>query len=296
MLWLLIEAIKQGRVNPALVFYINCDDNLRGLVEKLHLAETYGFHMVAEGYEGFSAQDFVRILIEITDKGQTRGVVLILDTAKKFVDLMDKRVSTEFGKVIRRFVLRGGTVVLLAHTNKKPRPDGRPEYGGTGDLLQDVDAGYTGRVISEPGAAEKVVEFENIKRRGDIAQRAIYAYSNADGLSYEQLLASVRRVADAEVTELNVTAETRADAEAVDVVCDLIRSGTNTREALTVGVMTRVRWSRSAVRDLLDRYCGDNPEQHRWMFDVRARGAKVYRLHDIAEPRPESEPNTEPAG
>ena len=58
------------------------------------------------------------------------------------------------------------------------------------------------------------------------------------------MLASVRRVGAPEATELNVAAETRADTQAVEVVCDLIRSGTNTREALTAGVMTRARWSR----------------------------------------------------
>ena len=158
--------------------------------------------MVAEGHNDFAASAFVRILQRVMERGQARGVVIILDTAKKFFDQMDKRLSAGFGKVIRRFVMQGGTVVLLSHVNKKPGLDGRPIYSGTSDIVEDVDCAYTLRTVSEPGAGEKIVEFENIKRRGDVVQRAVFAYSAADGLSYERLLGSVRKVDDVEVVHL----------------------------------------------------------------------------------------------
>jgi hypothetical protein len=48
----------------------------------------------------------------------------------------------------------------------------------------------------------------------------------------------------------------------------------------------------AALDALVDRYCGDHPPLHRWTFDVRARGTKVYRVHNIAEPHPAPEANT----
>lgn len=48
VLSMLIEAIKEGRVDPANVFYMNCDDGTNGLVQKVELAERYGFHMLAK--------------------------------------------------------------------------------------------------------------------------------------------------------------------------------------------------------------------------------------------------------
>ena len=38
---------------------------------------------------------------------------------KKFTDLMDKRMSTDFGIIARGFVSAGGTLIALAHTKIK---------------------------------------------------------------------------------------------------------------------------------------------------------------------------------
>lgn len=54
-IWLLIETIKQGVIDPSRVYYINVDDSLAGLIGKLRIAEEFRFHMVAEGYMGFRA-------------------------------------------------------------------------------------------------------------------------------------------------------------------------------------------------------------------------------------------------
>ena len=44
---LLIESINAGTIDPDRVFYVNVDDNLKGLTQKLRIAEEYGFHMLA---------------------------------------------------------------------------------------------------------------------------------------------------------------------------------------------------------------------------------------------------------
>ena len=89
ILFLLIEAIKNGRVDPSNVYYINVDDTHMGLTEKLRLAEEYGFHMLADGYKDFEAGVFLSSVRDMIEKDQARGVIIILDTLKKFTDLMD---------------------------------------------------------------------------------------------------------------------------------------------------------------------------------------------------------------
>jgi len=133
ILRLLINAIRQGKIDPSNVFYINVDDTPNGLIEKLKFADEYGFHLLAEGYNGFRANDLLGILAELIMNDQAMGVILILDTLKKFTDLMDKRMSSRFSSVIRQFVLRGGTCISLAHTNKHRNSDGKPVYAGTTD-------------------------------------------------------------------------------------------------------------------------------------------------------------------
>jgi len=58
-LWLLIHAIQQGDINGADVFFVNADDNHRGLTHKLKLAEEHGFHMLAPGYNDVKAPHLV---------------------------------------------------------------------------------------------------------------------------------------------------------------------------------------------------------------------------------------------
>ena len=119
--WLLKEAILSNEVDGEMVFYINADDNFRGLVEKIELAELWGMHMIAPNHNGFMISQFSEIMAKMADDGSARGAVIVLDTLKKFTDLMDKRMSTDFGIIARGFVSAGGTLIALAHTNKPGR-------------------------------------------------------------------------------------------------------------------------------------------------------------------------------
>ena len=141
---LLIGGISNGTIeHPSKVHYLNMDDTSSGLVEKSRIAEEYGFHMLADGHCSFSISKFISDVNEmVVENNQACGIVIILDTLKKFVNLMDKGAASKFSKIMRRFVLKGGTVIALAHTNKKPGPDGKPVYGGTSDIVDDCDCAY----------------------------------------------------------------------------------------------------------------------------------------------------------
>ena len=90
-LWLLREALQSFCLDGDDVFYVNADDNYRGIVEKTELAEQWGFHMVAPNQNGFSSAEITQLMIELSETGEAKGVVIILDTLKKFTDLMHKK-------------------------------------------------------------------------------------------------------------------------------------------------------------------------------------------------------------
>ena len=278
MLWMLIQAIKSGKVDPSKVYYVNVDDSLSGLIEKLRLAVKYGFRMIAEGHNGFRADDLQDILIDMIRKGQCKGVVIILDTLKKFTNVMNKRISTEFSKVIRRFIMQGGTCIILAHTNKKLGSDGTPVYAGTSDILEDADCAYTLQVISAADAPERVVSFVNIKRRGNVSHRAAYTYSNEEGLSYSDLFDSVKSVDDTELSSLKQSAELKSDAEVIDAVIACIQDGINTKIKLAEAVAERSGTSRRAANKIIEKYDGTDPAAHKWCHAVGDRGAQVFSL------------------
>jgi len=214
---LLIDAIKDGRVDPAKVYYLNMDDSGTGLLEKNRIAEEFGFNMLAEGHRDFSASALLSIVRGMIEDDQARGVVVILDTLKKFVDLMDKGRTSAFTNVIRPFVSKGGTVIALAHTNKHPGKDGKPVYGGVSDILNDIDCAYTiAPVSAEDGI--KVVEFVNVKRRGNVLQSAAYSYCIGNGIPYGEMLLSVQSVDEADLDTLKLVEEIKSDADVIEAV------------------------------------------------------------------------------
>jgi hypothetical protein len=123
------------------------DDTINGLLEKLKIAEEYDFHMLSEGYNDFSAGKFLSTIKKMTEDGSARGKIIILDTMKKFTDLMDKRACTEFSRILRAFALKGGTVIGLAHTNKNAGVDGNPIHAGTSDIREDFDCAYIMKIL-----------------------------------------------------------------------------------------------------------------------------------------------------
>jgi hypothetical protein len=195
--WLLIDSIKINNVVASDIFYVNADDNYKGLANKLSIAERYGFQMLAPGHHEFKANMLVTALLEMVATDMARGKVIILDTLKKFTDIMDKRASTKFGDVFRQFFSKGGSIIMLANVNKHSDAEGKPIYAGTSDIVDDADCVYTLQVIEENDQG-KVVEFINIKDRGDVDKKALFAYSNVQGTKYDDLLGSVSQLDESE--------------------------------------------------------------------------------------------------
>lgn len=276
---LLIQSIQSGVIDPAKVFYINVDDSGSGLLQKLHLADEWNFHMLAEGYRDFKAENFLESLIELIETDEARGVIVVLDTVKRFTNLMDKTMSSKFTKIIRRFVVKGGTVLGLAHTNKRVGQDGKPVYGGTSDVLDDIDCGYTLAAIAQgPDATHKVIEFCCIKRRGNVANTAAYMYSNESNQSYSQLLLSVQPCDPSQVAPLKQVAESIMDADLISMFRACIEDGVNTKMKLIEAVSERAKVSKRAACSVIERYTGNDPQVHHWSFSRRAHGAQVFML------------------
>lgn len=276
---LLLDAIKTGRVDPSKVFYINMDDNSSGLLTKCRLAQEYGFHMLADGHQGFQAKDFRVAMLAMIEAGTAKGVVVILDTLKKFVNTMSKENSSNFAAVVRQFCMKGGTVIALAHTNKNPGSDGKPVYSGTTDIVDDFDCAYTlAPVAGDSDQGQKLVEFENIKRRGDVALTAAYSYASHTQGSYEELVLSVQEVDLSQLAPIKQAAELQSDAAVIDALAACIQEGINTKMKMVEAVSKSIGVSNRNVLKVLEKYTGTDVRQHRWNFAVGARGAQIFAL------------------
>ena len=237
-LWMLREQIMNGLVEANNVFYINADDNYRGMTEKVEIAESFDMGMFVPNLKEFSVDKTLPIMAKLAASGEARGTVFVLDTLKKFTDLMDKRVSSDFGRVAREFVTAGGSLIVLAHTNKHKDAEGKGIYSGTSDIVDDADCVF---IIDKVGECEELtgkkitVEFSNTKSRGDVASKLGFTYSKG-GQSYSELLDSVKRVDEKglEGTKLDIERKKQLDIDGDIIIAasQAIKAGINTKDAL----------------------------------------------------------------
>ena len=280
MLALLIQAIVDAKIDPSQVSYFNMDDSSQGVAEKVAILEEYGVHVIVPGEQGFKASLFRDELGALIDSDHANGTVIIADTLKKLVSLMDKSKASNFADQIRQFVMKGGTFLGLAHTNKHLGADGKPVYGGTSDIVDDFDRSYLLEIVSD--GKKRVINFVCNKSRGGADESVAYEYDTDRDASYEERVLSVRHLETDEYDEIQVTYKKRTDAEMINAIKQCIKDGSNTKMKLAAAAAAMTDSSKRSALGVIERYTGTDPTMHQWTFDVRDRGANVFRLLDTS--------------
>lgn len=285
-LWLLREQIKAGTINGNDVYYVNADDTFRGAVDKTELAEEWDMQMLLPNINEFKTIHIPVLMKKLAEDDQAKGVIFVLDTLKKFTDLMDKTAASEFGTTARNFVSAGGTLICLAHTNKHKDADGKGIYSGTSDIVDDCDCMYVIDKISSDGdeiSCLHTVEFNNQKARGDVSSTAAFSYQRSAGQSYSALLNSVKRVDsyDVDTVKKNAVRDTqqKADQNITTTIVSCIGRGILAKSQIIESVATETADGPTKVRKVLERWTGENYEEgHRWSFNVGAHNKSEYSI------------------
>ena len=277
---LLIEAILDGRIEPGNVFIINADDDSVGLAQKAQLTDDHGVNVLVPGYMGFRANMLLDMMIDMTATGAARGVVIVLDTLKKFVDVMDKKASRSFNIVIREFVLAGGTLLALAHTNKQLGPDRKPIPEGVGDINSDIDCSFILDRVDDGKGNEIVIEFAADKIRGPVSLREYYAFDPDPELSYVQRLASVRKIDPEDEKYAGKLQVEDREADVIGAIEQCIKRGRVTKMDIIRTASMDAHVSRRTVLAFLEPLTGDDPATCRWNYTVGERGRHLFALLD----------------
>ncbi len=208
---LLTDAIKEKRVKGSDVSYVNADDHFKGLVTKTAIAAKYGFEMISPAESGVSPTDIIEMLSALANSPEAKGKVIILDTLKKFADMMNKKAQSELYLVLRRLIAKDATVIIAGHANKYPDDNGCLIFEGTQDVMNDIDCAYAINLTSLP-EGDVTISFVRQKNRGDNVYEARYGYEKREGLSYQAMLDSVRKIDGKE--DSNTDAPVQADVQA----------------------------------------------------------------------------------
>jgi len=284
VLWMLKEKLASGDLDGNQVFYVNADDNFRGIVEKTRLAEECGFHMLAPNLEGFKTTEVLHLLEEFADQQKAPGVVIILDTLKKFTDMMNKTEASNFGSIAREFIAAGGTLIALAHVNKNKSADGKSVHSGTSDIPDDSDCVYIlDKVLGSQSDSTTGVELINTKSRGDVADKLAFRYERQIGQTYEDLLASVRRIEDVEMElmkehkQLQQTLEN--NSELIREISQQIRLGVTEKTKLVNAVNHSSGFPHNKIRVALSKHEGGIYSLgHRWKVTIGDKNKHLYEL------------------
>jgi len=285
-LWLLLEAVKSGAIKGEDVYYINADDNYKGLTQKLELAEQHGIKMLAPGYNGFDSNSFPAYLKKMVEAKSCHEKVLILDTVKKFTNLMDKTISSGFNETVREFVSHGGSCIMLAHVNKHRNAEGKVIPAGTSDLLDDVDCAYTLDTMTTSANGIRAVKFEFEKGRGDVAMKEVYSYDANSSTGYLAKLESVALVDDkgqkAAEDRRRLELMHKKNQDAISSISELLRSGSRLKTELIQEASKNSGISKKAINKALVEHSGDDMSLFQyWTSTVGEKNAHTYKLNNF---------------
>ncbi|VAW16157.1 hypothetical protein MNBD_BACTEROID05-33, partial [hydrothermal vent metagenome] len=194
--YLIVDAIEKGLIKPKDVFYINADDDFRGVVKKGAIAKQYGFELINPAEAGMSSTEVIEMLLDLANSPESKGKIIILDTVKKFVNLMSKHEQSKFYSDMRILAINEMSVIMAGHANKYLDAEGELIYEGTADTLNDIDCVFSINMMSPIESDEMVIEFRRTKSRGDVAKKMTFKYDNRLEVPWDEKLESVKPLED----------------------------------------------------------------------------------------------------
>jgi len=126
-----------------IIFYFDCDSPTSDHKRMHRRAQRIGprLQWINPLTHGKGPEVLVEYLNEFVASGERLDDALfVLDTLKKFIDLLDKKSVKPFFCLLRQLTALGATVVLLGHANKHRDVDGNLVFEGVGDVKSDTDA------------------------------------------------------------------------------------------------------------------------------------------------------------
>jgi hypothetical protein len=220
---------------------------------------------------------------ELVQSGEAKGTIFILDTLKKFTNLMDKTLASEFGNTARSYVTAGGTLIALALVNKKKGEDGHSIHAGTSDIKDDCDCVYmVEKMGSDPLSLGRTVSFINEKSRGNVVPQVSFKYNSIQSQEYQALLDSVERMGKKalaiECKRSAVTLGHVKDKEIMDSILEHIGSGKHNKGELIELVRKDTFATKSKISKVLKRWEGNDFEaDHRWCVAKGEKNTKFYK-------------------
>ncbi len=124
----------------------------------------------------------------------------------------------------------------------------------------------------------RAIRFENIKRRGNVAQLANYRYCNARDIPYNELLLSVGYVDSDDEFPFYEVEQRKSEMLVIEAVKAAIKNGVNTKMILADVVAKEIELSKRKMLKLIEEHTGTH-----WNFTVGERNANIFYVIDSTD-------------
>ena len=249
------------------VVYVNLDDSAIGLAEKAEILAELNIKMIKE----FD----LMMLYSMINENVAKDKVIIIDTVKKIVNLMDKAQVADLMKHLKNFTHAGGTVILIAHANKNLGPDGLPVLEGVGDLKNDADC------VVRVQRHKDIITMSNEKNRSYVELEAIFQTSETK--DYKSLMYSVKQLSGQEAIDLKLQREQECFKEdncrLIETISEMIGLFPAQKTKLVKDLIEDTGLSRKAIVDILELL-----EDDLWDLEKGPNNSKNYSLRTNVNP------------
>ncbi|OWS69415.1 hypothetical protein CBI30_09575 [Polynucleobacter aenigmaticus] len=255
------------------IFYVNVDasaDQLKGYHD--HAREN-GYTLLAPDlHVGKSANDVVEMLFRMSKADENyAGTVLVLDTLKKFAEMMNKKLAKDFYSMLRSLTAKGMTVICLAHTNKYDDKDGKPIFEGVGDLRNDFDElMYFIPVKNDDGSLVVSTLLDKIRATGMMN----YTFD----ITKDRQVTTRDKFEDT-MSLHQIQAAMEVDRELIDFIFDSITmTSKSINEIYEEAKSQGMPFGRDKIRRVATAYSSDKCKQPLWLAIATGRNGSRYGL------------------
>jgi hypothetical protein len=257
------------------VYYINMDASLSDMEYYQKHADAHKYHLIAPDLqEGKSTDDVLDFFKKAASQnGDYAKVVVIVDTLKKLVNVIQKSEQKNLFKLFRRLSTKGMTIISLAHVNKHRGSDGKLIYEGTADTRNDVDELiYFNPVKNQDGTTTVSAEID--KDRAGAANVTFTIHTDRT-VSIEPAYVDTVEI-------LRLKQLRQQDNDLIEFVLQEIKVGKKNLTQLHAAAKTREQaYSRQAIESVLNRYIDDGLcKEPLWRWTNGAHNARFYSAID----------------
>lgn len=235
------------------VFYFQ-EDAPAGDLPALHEhARAHGYKLLNSTLAGASPDDQISVLRDLAKSdADLSNTVFVLDTLKKYADLMSKGGMRGFFTLMRALTQRGATVLLLGHTNKHRGVDGKLMFEGVGDVRNDVD-----ELVYLDATEKDATGIVTVTMRPDKVRCAIKEAT----FQIDTATLTVRPLATVvDVQAIKAAQEQRReDQSLIDVIDSTLAAGGMNHTELVRRVRDETGLSRLRVERVIERYISAEP-------------------------------------